>query len=126
MTVGICGLGLIGGSMAKAYKAENHTVYGFDADNTTLGYASVASIIDGILDNDRIGECDLILIALYPRSTVEYLISIAPLINKNTVVIDLCGIKKQICEVGFELAQKYGFTFVGGHPMAGSHFSGFK
>lgn len=126
MTVGICGLGLIGGSMAKAYKAENHTVYGFDADNTTLGYASVAYIIDGILDNEHIKECDLILIALYPKATIDYLVSVAPLINKETVVIDLCGIKKQICEVGFELANKYGFTFVGGHPMAGTQFSGIK
>ena len=126
MTVGICGLGLIGGSMAKAYKAAGHTVYGFDANNTTLGYAQVASIIDGVLDDSTIKNCELIFVALYPKASIEYLISVAPLISNNAVVIDLCGTKKQICEVGFNLANQYGFTFVGGHPMAGTHFSGIK
>lgn len=126
MTVGICGLGLIGGSMAKAYKADGHTVYGFDTDNTTLGYAQVASIIDGVLDDMTIKDCELIFVALYPKASVEYLISVAPLISKSAIVIDLCGTKKQICKVGFDLANTYGFTFVGGHPMAGTHFSGIK
>ena len=126
MTVGICGLGLIGGSMAKAYKADGHSVYGFDSNYTTLGYAQVASIIDGVLDDSTIKNCELIFVALYPKASIEYLISVAPLINKNAVVIDLCGTKKQICEVGFKLAKQYGFTFVGGHPMAGTHFSGIK
>jgi prephenate dehydrogenase len=126
MTVGICGLGLIGGSMAKAYKADGHTVYGFDSNNTTLGYAQVASIIDGVLDDSTIKICELIFVALYPKASIEYLISVAPLINKDAVVIDLCGTKKKICEVGFKLAKQYGFTFVGGHPMAGTHFSGIK
>ena len=46
--------------------------------------------------------------------------------NKNTTVIDLCGTKKNICELGFALAEKHGFTFVGGHPMAGTQYSGIK
>ena len=73
MIIGVCGLGLIGGSMAKAYKAEGHTVYGFDKDTNTLGYASLASIIDGELNNETIKKCDIIFIALYPRATVKYL-----------------------------------------------------
>ena len=65
-------------------------------------------------------------VALYPRATVKYLEAIAPIINKNTVVIDLCGTKQLVCEKGFALAKKYGFTFVGGHPMAGTQYSGIK
>ena len=126
MTVGICGLGLIGGSMAKAYKADGHTVLGYDKNTASLGYASLAGITDGVLDNQTIPSCDLIFIALYPRAAVNYLKDIAPLISKNTVVIDLCGTKKQICEAGFALAKKYCFTFVGGHPMAGTQYSGIK
>ena len=126
MTVGICGLGLIGGSMAKAYKASSHTVLGFDANNTTLGFCSLAGIIDGTLDETTIPSCDLILIALYPQMAVEYLKTIAPLVRRDAVVIDLCGTKKQICDCGFALAKKHGFTFVGGHPMAGTHHSGIK
>ena len=126
MKVGICGLGLIGGSMAKAYKAQGHTVYGYDKDTNTLGYATVASIIDGELNQDTIKECELILIALYPRATVEYLKSIAPIVEKSTVVMDLCGTKQLVCDTGFSLANEYGFTFVGGHPMAGTQYSGIK
>lgn len=126
MTVGVCGLGLIGGSMAKAYKQSGHTVLGFDRDTAALGYAQLAGIADGVLDDSTIPTCDLIFIALYPIAAVEYLISIAPKVDSKTVVMDLCGTKKEICEVGFDLAAKYCFTFVGGHPMAGTQYSGIK
>ena len=126
MKVGICGLGLIGGSMAKAYKAKGHTVYGYDKDSNTLGYAMVASIVDGELNEKTIKECELVLIALYPRAAIEYLEQISPIVEKNTVVIDLCGTKQLVCAAGFSLATKYGFTFVGGHPMAGTQYSGIK
>ena len=72
MIVGICGLGLIGGSMAKAYKAAGHSVLGADTDKSTLGYAQLAGIIDGELDDKSVGECDLIFIALYPKKAIEY------------------------------------------------------
>lgn len=126
MTVGICGLGLIGGSMAKAYSAAGHTVLGYDKNDAALGYASLAGITSGTLDNTTIPDCELIFIALYPQAAVKYLDEIAPIIDKKTVVIDLCGTKKEICDVGFALAERYGFTFVGGHPMAGTQYSGIK
>ncbi len=127
MTVGICGLGLIGGSMAKAYKEVGHTVLGYDKDVATLGYASLAGIIDGTLEDEKIRECDIVFIALYPQAAIEYLIRIAPLTQPGkTVVMDLCGTKKQICDIGFKLAADHCFTFVGGHPMAGTQYSGIK
>ena len=127
MTAGICGLGLIGGSMAKAYKAAGHTVLGYDKNEASLGYASLSGVIDNTLTNERIAECDILFIALYPQAAIEYLKQIAPYItSSNTVVMDLCGTKKQICDVGFELAAKYCFTFVGAHPMAGTQYSGIK
>ena len=126
MTVGICGLGLIGGSMAKAYKEAGHTVLAYDIDKATLGYAALDGIIDGELNSDTIKKCDLIFIALYPAQAIKYLNEIASLISHDAVVIDLCGTKLTICECGFALAEEYGFTFVGGHPMAGKQFSGIK
>ena len=126
MTVGICGLGLIGGSMAKAYRAAGHRVLGYDKDEASLGYAVLAGIVDGVLDDQSIKNCELVLIALYPQAAIEYLIRIAPLVSENTVVMDLCGTKTEICKVGFKLASDYCFTFVGGHPMAGTQFSGIK
>ena len=126
MTVGICGLGLIGGSMAKAYKESGHTVLAYDIDNASLGYAFLSEIIDGELNAETIKQCELILVALYPAVTIKYLNEIAPLVSPDTVIIDLCGTKATVCECGFALAKQYGFTFVGGHPMAGRQFSGIK
>lgn len=126
MTVGICGLGLIGGSMAKAYKESGHTVLGYDKNEATLGFAALDGTLDGVLNVNTLSKCNLIFIALYPSQAIIYLNEIAPLLSQDTTVIDLCGTKQTICECGFALAKKYGFTFVGGHPMAGKQFSGFK
>ncbi len=126
MTVGICGLGLIGGSMAKAYSEAGHTVLGYDANPATQGYALLDGIINEELNLDTLKSCELIFIALYPDATIKYLYDIAPHLSSSTVVIDLCGVKESICTHGFELAKKHGFTFVGGHPMAGKQYSGIK
>ena len=125
-TVGIVGLGLIGGSMAGAYKVAGWTVLGADRDQTTLGYAKLANIISDEMTDENIGKCDLLMIALYPQATIGWLNENACKINKNTIVIDLCGIKESVCEVGFQKAAEHGFAFIGGHPMAGTQFSGIK
>ena len=91
-----------------------------------MDFAIISGALDGRLDNNTLPSCDLLLIGLYPNAAAEYLESTAKLISKSAYVIDLCGTKEQICRVGFSLAEKYGFTFVGGHPMAGTHFSGYK
>ncbi len=127
MKTAIIGLGLIGGSMAKAYKASGGAqVYGYDTDKATLGYAKLSEAIDEELTDEILRKCDLVIIALYPDDTVKYLREKSGLFSKDALVIDTCGIKKEVCRVGFELAEKYGFTFVGGHPMAGLQFSGIK
>ena len=126
MIVGIVGLGLIGGSLARAYKQKKHTVYGYDLDDKILDVAKMVNVIDEELDKDTIAQCDCILIALYPKATIEYLEEMGTYINNKTVVIDCCGVKEEVCEAGFKIAEKYGFTFVGGHPMAGKQYSGFK
>lgn len=128
MTIGICGLGLIGGSAAKAYKqnAPDVRVLGYDKDATTQSYAQLCGMIDGTLDSTTLPACDLVLVALYPDAAVAYMQEIAPLLKSDCVLMDLCGVKEQVCAVGFALAEQYGFCFVGGHPMAGTHNSGIK
>ena len=126
MTVGILGLGLIGGSMARAYALEGHTVLACEKDEQMLQFAMLAGAVHGKLDDESIGSCDLILLAIYPAGSAEWLERHASLVSKNALVMDLCGIKREICRRCFPLADQYGFTFVGGHPMAGSQFSGFK
>ena len=132
MNIGIVGLGLIGGSMAKAYRAHANEcgepvgIYGYDLNSTILDFAILDGTLDGILDDGKVSECDLIFVALYPVATVEYMEKVAPLIKKTATVIDLCGTKSAVCSRGFALADRYGYTFVGGHPMAGTHYSGYK
>ena len=126
MTVGIIGLGLIGGSMARAYKKSGFTVLGCDTNDVVLSWAKLNGIADENLTNDNIPDCDLILLAITPKSAAKWLEDNAPSIAKTTLVMDLCGTKRYICSVGFALAEKYGFTFVGAHPMAGSHIGGIK
>ena len=124
MKVGIVGLGLNGGSMAKAYKEAGHTVLGYDNSPVPLGYAEMNRIIEDRLTMENIGSCDLVLVALYPQGAIAYMEEAAPYLSKNTVLMDLCGIKKAVCEAGFALAAQYGFIYAGGHPMAGNRHSG--
>ena len=126
MNVGIVGMGLIGGSFAKAYKAAGHNVFACDIDTGILDFAILSGAADAPLDNEMLGKCDLVLVALYPRAAIEFLDESAQYINRDAMVIDCCGTKKNICEAGFLAAERYGFSFVGGHPMAGIEQSGFK
>lgn len=126
MKVGILGLGLIGGSLARAYALEGHTVLACEKDESILSFAMLAGAVHGKLDESTIPSCDLILLAIYPGGSAFWLEQHAHLVSPTTLVMDCCGIKQEICQRCFPLAEKYGFTFVGGHPMAGSQFSGFK
>lgn len=126
MTVGILGLGLIGGSLARAYMKAGHTVLACDKDESILDFAQLYGAVSAPLDETNISCCELILLSVYADASATWLEEHAHLISKNALVIDCCGIKAQICKRCFPLAQQYGFTFVGGHPMAGSHNSGFK
>ena len=127
MNVGIVGLGLIGGSIAKAYaKTGEHRVFGADTDQETLSYAKLSETIEEELTDENIGECDLLFLALYPEAAVGFLKEKAVFIKHNAVVLDTCGTKRMVCAAGFSLAKEYGFTFIGAHPMAGVQFSGIK
>lgn len=126
MKVGILGLGLIGGSLARAYAIAGHTVYAIQRNESMLSFAMLAGAVHGKLDENTIPDCDLILLAIYPDGSASWLEKNAHLVSKDALVIDCCGIKEQICRRCFPLAKQFGFTFVGGHPMAGSQFSGFK
>ncbi len=126
MIIGIVGLGLIGGSAAKSFKAAGHTIYAYDINENITGYARLEGTVDSELSVGNIGLCDLLLLTATPKASAGYLENNATNINAKTLVLDFCGTKKMICSLGFSLAEKYGFTFVGGHPMAGLQFSGYK
>ena len=125
MKVGIAGLGLIGGSLAKAYARSGASVYGYDGNRVVQEFAMLQGVLEGELNEETAGACDLVLVALYPQVSIEFLKRIAPHVSREALVMDCCGVKREICQTGFALAEEYGFTFVGGHPMAGTQYSGY-
>ena len=126
MTVGIVGLGLIGGSIAKAYSEyDEHKCLAWNRSRETLDKAISDKCVDDELNEKNIGSCDIVFVALYPEATIEYLRRMGPYIGKKPLVIDCCGIKGLVCSECYKLAKEFGFTFLGGHPMAGRHFSGY-
>ena len=126
MTVGIVGLGLIGGSFAKAYRQVGHRVLAYNRNASITQFAQMAEVVDEELTKENISQCELLLLALYPEACKDYLEQMGAYIAPKAVVIDGCGTKREVCEACFPIAERYGWLFVGGHPMAGTHFSGFK
>ena len=126
MIVGIVGLGLIGGSAAKAFKAAGYTVYAFDINRQIVGYAQLEGTVDAELTVGNLGECGLVLLTATPQAVIGYIGGNAKHISCNALVVDFCGTKRAVCEKGFTLAAEHGFTYVGGHPMAGLQYSGYK
>ena len=132
MCVGIVGLGLIGGSFARAYRSLGATVYALDTDRDTMD-ASMIETVEAPLDDASIPSCDLIILAAYPQACIEWLEEHAEILgrisdpdtSRGPIVIDTAGVKEAVCARAFELARVNGFAFVGTHPMAGTQFSGF-
>lgn len=127
MNIGIVGLGLIGGSIAKAIKENTeHRVYGIDIKEPVIYKAILLEAIDERLTVENIDQCDLIIVALYPKAAIDYIKTHRGDFKKGAMVVDCCGIKNDIFNAIAPIAEEEGFHFVGGHPMAGIEFSGFE
>ena len=126
MNVGIVGLGLIGGSMAKSTKARTgHTVWGVDLDKETMTMARMCGAIDAPLTDENLPQCDLILVAIRPAAAVEWVRTHASLIAPSAILVDLCGVKRTVVSAITPIARERGFAYIGGHPMAGRERGGF-
>ena len=126
MEIGIVGLGLIGGSLAKAISQNtDHTVYGTDLSQQVIKKAVLVNAIEQPLTEELLPQCDVVIIALYPKDTIRYVTEHADYFKKGAIVLDCCGIKDMVCDALIPLAESKGFLFVGGHPMAGLEHSGF-
>lgn len=127
MNIGVVGLGLIGGSIAKsAKKNTNFKVYGYDINEAVVKKAIQEKSIDGELTEKRLAVCDYVFIPLYPEAVVEYVEKNASVFKDGAVIIDCAGVKRSVCDKCFKIAENFNFVFVGGHPMAGTQFSGFE
>ncbi len=126
MIIGIIGLGLIGGSFAKAIKYNtDSTVLGYDKNTGVLLRSKLLGAVDDDLTPERIGDCDIVITAIYPEATKQYIRENATAFRKGALVLDTCGVKGYVCEDMWKLAKENGFKFIGAHPMAGRHLSGF-
>ncbi len=125
MNVGIVGLGLIGGSAAKAYTEAGYRVYGADVSADIEKFAKLDGNIACSLTKENLHECALVLLCICPKAAMAWLCEHGACLTQEQLVIDFCGVKREICSYGFSTACQYNFTFVGGHPMAGSHQSGY-
>lgn len=122
----IAGLGLIGGSLAKAFqKYSECEVCGFDRDGGALSAALSCGAIDKAATDDDIRSADCLFLCLYPQAAIDFITEHLPLIRPGCIVTDTCGIKAEICRTLPKLAAEHGFLFVGGHPMAGKEQNGF-
>jgi prephenate dehydrogenase len=126
VNVGIVGLGLIGGSMAKSIKVRTaHSVWGVDLDAETMTLARLSGAIDGALTEQNLPDCDLILVAIRPAAAVNWVQANAAHIQKGAILVDLCGVKRNVCAQMAPIAKANGFAYIGGHPMAGRERGGY-
>lgn len=127
MKVGIIGLGLMGGSLAKAITfGTEHTVWGTNRSPEAVQKALFVGAIEKELTKDDLCECDLVIISLYPQASIDYIIENAKKFKKGAIVMDISGVKRYVCDALYDCAKENDFIFIGAHPMAGLHLSGFE
>ena len=125
--VGIGGLGLIGGSLAKAAREKTDAcVLGCDIDRETVALALRQGVINGELTRESLAGCDIVVIALYPGDVITWCRENFPHMKPGTLAVDCAGVKTAVCSALPALAARYGLQFIGGHPMAGIECSGFE
>ncbi len=127
MKIGIIGLGLMGGSLAKAISfGTEHTVWGTNRSPEAVQKALFVGAIEKELIRDDLSLCDLVIVALYPEATVNYIKENAGYFKKGAIIIDISGVKRYVCDALYDVAKENDFVFLGAHPMAGLHLSGFE
>lgn len=124
--VGVIGLGLIGGSMAKSVSAlKEYEVYGADERKSVINLAIEEGVLVKELTVENVSECDLLIVALYPKDVVRVIKEYVPYLKKGTLVVDCTGIKQVVCKGLSEELNSQDIHFIGGHPMAGKEVSGY-
>ncbi|MBS6953336.1 MAG: prephenate dehydrogenase [Enterocloster asparagiformis] len=127
-TIGFIGLGLIGGSIARAIKRKNPQVriMAYMRTRSKLEQARKDGIVDVILDgiDSQLSQCDLIFLCTPVEYNAQYLTAIRPYLKENALITDVGSTKASI----HEEIERQGLEdrFVGGHPMAGSEKTGYE
>jgi prephenate dehydrogenase len=127
MNIAVIGMGIIGGSFCKAFKKyTDHYIIGINRTQSTLKQAYDCGAIDEMGDENSLSKADVVILAVYPQAAIEYIEKYGSYLNKGCIVTDSSGIKMEICPKMTELSHKFGFEFVGSHPMAGKETNGFS
>ena len=127
MKIAIVGLGLIGGSLAKAIKKNTqYMCYGLDIDKQAVKSAIEQEAIDSEITAEKLGICDIVIISLHPVQTIDFMLKNKDNFKKGGIVIDTCGVKGAIVDAVEKPLADAGVEFLGCHPMAGREFSGFS
>ena len=108
--VGVVGLGLIGGSFAKAYHAAGWEVLASNRTKAVLDFAILSGEVDGELTKENVGDCDLVLVTIYPEAAIQAIRDFAPYFGRKPLVMDCCGTKRVVCEAVFPIAEECGFS----------------
>lgn len=125
MKIIVVGLGLIGGSIAKALKRNTpHQVLGLDTDQDALLDACSCGAIDGKADSQDLRTADMVYLCVYPQAALEFAREHGPVLKEGCILTDTCGVKEELC-AGMAGLSGGKYTFVAGHPMAGKERSGF-
>ncbi len=127
MDIAIIGLGLIGGSLARTAKLRTeHRIFGCDRDAETVRLARELGAIDAELNDEKLRGCQVVLISLNPGEIIRWLGENAEKIMPDALVIDCGGVKRAVMDGVTPIAAGQRWHFIGGHPMAGREYSGFR
>jgi prephenate dehydrogenase len=125
-TVAVIGIGLIGGSLARALSARGVLVMAYDRDSAALDKGLAEGVVQIALDEslDGLAEAAAIVLALPTDATREIMPRISRLATNATLITDVCSTKRSVLSV----AEQCGISdrFVGAHPLAGDHNSGWS
>ncbi len=122
----IVGLGLLGGSYARALKRFGFQISAITKEQSSIDYALDEKIIDKgstELDKELIGEADLVIFALYPHVFVEWIEKNQNLLKSGAIITDVTGVKGSIVYKIQEILRD-DVEFIAAHPMAGREVSG--
>ena len=127
MKIGIIGMGLMGASFARTLIKKNAAeVYAYDLDPAVMLKAELLGI-ENRLTLDNVGELDMLVVCIFPKDVKAALLPDLPKLKTGAIVMDFCGVKREVVKVFDEFALSYpDVKFVGGHPMAGREFSGIE
>ena len=122
----IVGLGLLGGSYAKALKRFGFHISAITKEQSSIDYALKERIIDEgttEIDDKIIGESDLVIFALYPHVFVEWIRDNQHLLKSGALITDVTGVKGSVVYKIQDMLRS-DVEFIAAHPMAGREVSG--